>query len=69
MQKIINELKLDFDDVLIKPKRSKLGSRSEVSLQRDFKFLYSDVCDPYSLSIKSNSRFLSSLILSLSAFL
>jgi len=41
MQKIINELKLDFDDVLIKPKRSKLGSRSEVSLQRDFKFLYS----------------------------
>jgi GMP reductase len=41
MQKIINELKLDFDDVLIKPKRSRLGSRSEVSLQRDFKFLYS----------------------------
>lgn len=41
MQKIINELKLDFDDVLIKPKRSKLGSRSEVSLEREFKFLYS----------------------------
>ena len=41
MQKIINELKLDFDDVLIKPKRSNLSSRSEVSLVRDFKFLYS----------------------------
>ena len=41
MQKIINELKLDFDDVLIKPKRSRLGSRSEVSLQREFKFLHS----------------------------
>ena len=41
MQKIINELKLDFDDVLIKPKRSNLSSRSDVSLIRDFKFLYS----------------------------
>lgn len=41
MQKIINELKLDFDDVLIKPKRSRLGSRSEVSLEREFKFLHS----------------------------
>jgi GMP reductase len=38
MQKIINELKLDFDDVLIKPKRSTLNSRSEVSLHREFKF-------------------------------
>jgi GMP reductase len=38
MQKIINELKLDFDDVLIKPKRSTLSSRSEVSLHREFKF-------------------------------
>ena len=41
MQKIINELKLDFDDVLIRPKRSNLSSRSEVSLIRDFKFLHS----------------------------
>ena len=46
MQKIINELKLDFDDVLIKPRRSNLSSRSEVGLIRDFKFLYS----PRSLS-------------------
>ena len=38
MQKIVNELKLDFDDVLIKPKRSMLGSRSDVSLYREFKF-------------------------------
>ena len=36
--RIINELKLDFDDVLIKPKRSKLNSRKEVSVYRDFSF-------------------------------
>lgn len=41
MQKIIHEIKLDFDDVLIRPKRSTLQSRSEVSLYRDFKFLNS----------------------------
>ena len=36
--KIINEVKLDFDDVLIRPKRSTLNSRSEVNLIRAFKF-------------------------------
>jgi GMP reductase len=41
MQKIINEIKLDFDDVLIRPKRSTLNSRSEVCIQREFKFKYS----------------------------
>ena len=41
MQKIINEVKLDFDDVLIRPKRSTLNSRSEVCVQREFKFKYS----------------------------
>lgn len=41
MQKIINEIKLDFDDVLIRPKRSTLSSRSEVSLVRDFHFKHS----------------------------
>lgn len=41
MQKIINEVKLDFDDVLIRPKRSTLNSRSEVCIQREFKFKYS----------------------------
>jgi len=41
MQKIINELKLDFDDVLIRPKRSTLNSRSEVDLIRTFKFTHS----------------------------
>lgn len=41
MQKIINETKLDFDDVLIRPKRSTLSSRSEVCIQREFKFKYS----------------------------
>jgi GMP reductase len=41
MQKIINEIKLDFDDVLIRPKRSTLNSRSEVCVQREFNFKYS----------------------------
>jgi GMP reductase len=41
MQKIINETKLDFDDVLIRPKRSLLNSRSEVNLNRTFKFIHS----------------------------
>ena len=41
MQKIINETKLDFDDVLIRPKRSTLNSRSEVDLIRMFKFAHS----------------------------
>lgn len=33
--------KLDFDDVLIKPKRSTLSSRKEVDLNRRIEFLYS----------------------------
>jgi GMP reductase len=41
MQKIINEIKLDFDDVLIRPKRSFLTSRKQVSLLRDFHFVHS----------------------------
>lgn len=40
MQKIINETKLDFDDVLIRPKRSTLKSRSEVDLIRTFSFVH-----------------------------
>lgn len=36
---IINELKLDFDDVLIRPKRSEMGSRSQVNILRKFKTL------------------------------
>jgi GMP reductase len=37
--KIEHELKLDFSDVLIRPKRSTLSSRSEVELLRTFVFL------------------------------
>ena len=36
--KIDNEVKLDFNDVLIRPKRSTLGSRSEVNPLRTIKF-------------------------------
>lgn len=40
-----NSVKLDFKDVLIRPKRSTLTSRSEVDITREFKFLYSS--EPY----------------------
>lgn len=36
-----NEVKLDFKDVLIKPKRSNLCSRSQVDLNREFSFKHS----------------------------
>ena len=35
---IDNDIKLDFKDVLIRPKRSKLKSRNDVDIQRIFKF-------------------------------
>lgn len=41
MQKIINETKLDFDNVLIVPQRSTLTSRSEINLERTFQFYHS----------------------------
>ena len=41
MPQIEEEIKLDFNDVLFKPKRSNLKSRSEVSLEREFQFLHS----------------------------
>ena len=36
--RIENEIKLDYKDVLIRPKRSTLGSRKEVDLERGFTF-------------------------------
>lgn len=41
--RIENELKLGFKDVMFRPKRSTLRSRSEVSLERKFTFLHSTV--------------------------
>ncbi|XP_026466889.1 GMP reductase 1-like [Ctenocephalides felis] len=38
MPNIINEVKLDFKDVLLRPKRSTLKSRSEVNLYREITF-------------------------------
>ncbi len=38
--RIENDPKLDFKDVLIRPKRSTLGSRSEVDVNRSFHFLH-----------------------------
>ena len=40
---IENEVKYDFSDVLIKPKRSYYTSRKEVDLERTFKFKWSDL--------------------------
>jgi len=39
--RIEEDLKLDFTDVLIRPKRSTLTSRSEVDIRREFTFLHS----------------------------
>jgi GMP reductase len=38
---VSTDIKLDFSDVLLVPKRSELGSRSEVSLERTFTFKHS----------------------------
>ena len=39
--KIENDIKLDFNDVLLRPKRSTLSSRNDVSVERKFKFKHS----------------------------
>jgi len=39
--KILEDVKLDFSDVLLTPKRSQYSSRSEVSLERKIRFKYS----------------------------
>ena len=39
--RIETDVKLDFKDVLIRPKRSTLTSRSEVNISRDFVFRHS----------------------------
>jgi GMP reductase len=41
MPRIDNDTKLDFKDVLIRPKRSTLKSRSEVELVREYTFCHS----------------------------
>ena len=41
--RIDDDLKLTFRDVLIRPKRSTLKSRSDVTLAREFKFRYTDI--------------------------
>lgn len=40
--RIENDLKLGFKDVMIRPKRSTLKSRKQVSLEREFNFLHSN---------------------------
>jgi GMP reductase len=40
--RIESEIKLDFSDVLIKPKRSTLGSRKQVQLDREYNFRNTD---------------------------
>lgn len=41
IMRIETEVKLDFSDVLIRPKRSTISSRKEVNLERTFKFKHS----------------------------
>ena len=40
--RIESDLKLDYKDVLLRPKRSVLGSRKEVILKRQFTFRHTD---------------------------
>ena len=40
--RIEEEIKLDYSDVLFRPKRSTLKSRKEVDLKRTYKFKYSN---------------------------
>ncbi len=40
--RIEDDIKLDFNDVLLKPKRSILSSRKEVILEREFSFYHSE---------------------------
>lgn len=42
--KISDTISLDFDDVLIRPQRTTIDSRSKVSLERDFYFYHSSRC-------------------------
>lgn len=45
---IDDSIKLDYNDVLLRPKRSTLTSRGDVNLERDFKFKsHSDSAYPY----------------------
>ena len=39
--RIEEDIKLDYSDVLFRPKRSTLESRKEVDLEREFKFIHS----------------------------
>lgn len=39
--RIIEEIKLDYQDVLLRPKRSTLTSRKDVSIEREFTFYHS----------------------------
>ena len=42
---IENDIKLDFDDVLIRPKRSTLTSRSGVSIEKKYRYLNSGITE------------------------
>ncbi len=41
--RIEDDVKLDYSDVLFRPKRSKLKSRKDVTLERTFDFLHADI--------------------------
>ena len=47
VMRLESEIKLDFSDVLIKPKRSTLGSRKQVQLEREYNFRNTDTSSGY----------------------
>ena len=54
MNKIENGMKLDFSNVLIRPKRSTISSRSEVDLERNFNFYSKNKDDNVNITALNN---------------
>lgn len=52
--RIENEIKLDFKDVLLRPKRSTLGSRANVELDRTYTYRYAKLTMPVVPIIAAN---------------
>jgi len=54
---IDNEIKLDYKDVLIRPKRSTLSSRKEVDLYRRYKYVNHRAEFPYNIREEQNGHY------------
>jgi len=57
MLRVTDDVKLDFDDVLIIPQPSDLNSRSEVSLERTICMPNAKTINPYEWDSRAGQRF------------